>query len=291
MAITAALVKELRERTGAGMMDCKKALTEAGGDIEQAIDMMRKSGALKADKKAGRVAAEGAVAIAQDADHAVIVEVNCETDFVARGDAFREFVNAVAKIVLEAKPASDEALAASPMGGKTVDETRRDLIASIGENIQVRRFGLLRSAGRLGQYVHTNNKIGVIVSLDGGDAELSRDVAMHIAWNNPPFLRQEDVPADQVSREKEIFVEQARGEGKPEQIIEKIVTGKLRKFLDSISLLGQPFVKDDKTTVGKLLQAADANVTGFVRLEVGEGIEKKQEDFAAEVMAQVRGDD
>ncbi|MBT8136400.1 MAG: elongation factor Ts [Gammaproteobacteria bacterium] len=291
MAITAALVKELRERTGAGMMDCKKALTETGGDIEAAVDQMRKSGALKADKKAGRVAAEGAVAIAEGDGSAAIVEVNCETDFVARGDAFADFTSAIARTVLEAKPATIDELAACPMAGKTVDEARRDLIASLGENIQVRRFGVQQGGTLLGKYIHTNNKIGVVVALEGGDAELARDVAMHIAWNNPPYLSPDDVPADQVSREKEIFVEQARGEGKPDAIIDKIVSGKLRKFLDSISLLGQPFVKDDKSSVGKLLGAAEASVVGYVRLEVGEGIEKKQEDFAAEVMAQVRGDD
>ncbi len=290
MAITAALVKELRERTGAGMMDCKKALTETGGDIEAAVDLMRKSGAAKADKKAGRVAAEGAVVVARDGNRAAIVEVNCETDFVAKGDQFRDFANAVATAVLESSPADDAALAASPMGQGTVDEVRRELIAGIGENIQVRRFSLVEGGDNVGEYIHTNNKIGVVVALDGGDDGLARDVAMHVAWNNPPYLRGEDVPAEQVAKEKEIFVDQARGEGKPEDLIERIVTGKLRKYLDSISLLGQPFVKDDKTTVGKLLKSAGAEVARYVRLEVGEGIEKKQEDFAAEVMAQVRGD-
>ncbi|MDH3645333.1 MAG: translation elongation factor Ts [Gammaproteobacteria bacterium] len=290
MAITAALVKELRERTGAGMMDCKKALTETKGDIEAAVDLMRKTGAAKADKKASRVAAEGAIVIAQDDRHAAIVEVNCETDFVSGGDEFKNFAAAIANIVLTAKPAGVDELGACRMGAKSVDEARRELVTKIGENIQVRRFGVLESDGSLGDYVHTNNKIGVIVGIDGGDKLLARDIAMHIAWSNPAYLRPEDVPTEQVNKEKDILVEQARGEGKPEPIIEKMVAGRMRKYLDEISLLGQQFVKEPKTTVGKLLQGADASVSSYLRLEVGEGIERKTEDFADEVMKQVRGD-
>ena len=291
MAITAALVKELRERTGAGMMDCKKALTETNGDIEAAVDLMRKTGAAKADKKATRVAAEGAVVIRQDEHHAAIVEVNCETDFVSGGDDFKNFADAIARLVLTTKPSNVDELATCSMGDKNVDETRRELIAKLGENIQVRRFGVLESDGSLGDYIHTNNRIGVIVALKDGDLTLARDIAMHIAWSNPAYLRPEDVPADQVGKEKEILVEQARAEGKPDEIIEKMVTGRMRKYLDEISLLGQPFVKEPKMTVGKLLQSADATVTSYLRLEVGEGIEKKTEDFADEVMKQVRDAD
>ncbi len=292
MTISAAMVKELRERTGAGMMDCKKALTETGGDVEAAVDLMRKSGAAKADKKAGRVAAEGLVVIERDNDRAAIVEVNCETDFVARGDAFRGFAQRVAAATLANAPADLEALNATPLGeGESVDQTRRELVAEIGENIQVRRFGLLESTGTLATYVHSNERIGVVVAVDGGDESLARDVAMHVAWSNPVCLRPEDVPADQVAKEKDILVEQARREGKPDNIIEKMVAGRLQKFLNEKSLLGQAFVKDPKTTVGKLLGGAEAVVSGYLRFEVGEGIEKKNEDFAAEVMAQIRGDD
>ena len=291
MSISAAMVKELRERTGAGMMDCKKALTETGGDVDAAVDLMRKSGAAKADKRAGRVAAEGLVIVQRDNDRAAIVEVNCETDFVARGDAFRGFAQSVAAAALASAPADLEALNATALdGGKSVDETRRDLVAEIGENVQVRRFGLLESTAVLATYVHSNEKIGVLIAIEGGDDDLARDVAMHVAWSNPVCLRPEDVPADQVAHEKEILVEQARGEGKPENIIEKMVAGRLQKFLNEKSLLGQAFVKDPKTSVGKLLGAAEAVVSGYLRFEVGEGIEKKNEDFAAEVMAQVRGE-
>ena len=252
---------------------------------------MRKSGAAKADKKAGRVAAEGLVVVERDGKRAAIVEVNCETDFVARGDAFRGFAQSVATAALANAPADLEALNSIALGdGKPVDQTRRELIAEIGENIQVRRFGLLDSTGTLATYVHGNEKIGVLIAIDGGDDDLARDVAMHVAWSNPLCLRPEDVPADQVAKEKEILVEQARGEGKPENIIEKMVAGRLQKFLNEKSLLGQAFVKDPKTTVGKLLGGAEAVVSGYLRFEVGEGIEKKSEDFAAEVMAQVRGD-
>lgn len=290
MAITAALVKELRERTGAGMMDCKKALSKTDGDIDAAIDLMRKSGAAKADKKSSRVAAEGAVIVEHDSAHAVIVEVNCETDFVSGGDDFKSFAREIAKIVLQAKPADVSELASCSMGDKTVDETRLELIAKIGENIQVRRFGILPVDDVVGDYVHGNNKIGVIITLSGGDEALARDLAMHVAWTNPKYLGPEDVPAEMQNKEKEILVEQARAEGKPVEIIEKMVAGRMRKYLDEISLLGQPFVKEPKTSVGKLIKGAGASISQYIRLEVGEGIEKKTEDFAAEVMAQVRGE-
>ena len=295
MSVTAEAVKALRERTGAGMMECKKALVEANGDLEAAAEAMRKSGLAKADKKAGRVAAEGVVVIERSSDghSAALVEINSETDFVARQPDFQGFAHDVAKLVLATKPADLEALLAAKLAsGKTVEETRRELIARIGENIGVRRFEIVSGAAPLATYLH-GTRIGTVVVIEGGDAALGHDLAMHVAAINPQYLSADDVPADQVEKEREIFVAQAATDpklaGKPKDVLVKASEGKLRKFLGEITLLGQPFVKDDKQSVAQVLKGASARVLRFVRFEVGAGIEKKQENFAAEVMAQVRG--
>ena len=295
MAVTAEAVKLLRERTGAGMMECKKALVETNGDLEAAAEIMRKSGLAKADKKAGRVAAEGVVAIEHSADGktAAVVEVNSETDFVAREKDFQAFAAAVAKAALDAQPKDLDALNATKLAsGATVEETRRALIARIGENLGVRRFEIVKADAPLAAYRH-GTKIGVLVALQGGDAALGHDLAMHIAAINPQYLSADDVPAEQVAKEKEIFVAQVaqdpKAAGKPAEIVAKMVDGKIRKFLGEITLLGQPFVKDDKQTVEAVLKKANAKVVRYVRYEVGAGIEKKQENFAEEVAAAVRG--
>ena len=294
-AVTAEAVKALRERTGAGMMECKKALVETNGDLEAAAEIMRKSGLAKADKKAGRVAAEGVIVVERSTDgkQAALVEVNSETDFVARQDDFQAFAAEVARAALAAKPADLDALLGTKLAsGKTVEETRRELIARIGENIGVRRFELVSANAPLATYRH-GTRIGVVVAMQGGDEALGHDLAMHVAAINPRYLSADDVPADQVAKEKEIFLAQVaqdpKATGKPAEIVAKMVDGKLRKFLGEITLLGQPFVKDDKQSVGDVLKKAKATVVRFVRYEVGAGIEKKQENFAAEVMAQVRG--
>lgn len=290
MAVTAAQVKELRERTGAGMMECKKALVETDGDMETAIDQLRKSGLAQADKKASRVAAEGKIALAVSADgkHAVMVEVNCETDFVAKDDSFNSFTNAIAANTLEHSPADIESLMQTRIGNETAEEARQALVAKIGENIQVRRFEQRSTDGVLGSYVH-GGKIGVLVELSGGDEELARDIAMHVAALNPAYISEDDVPTEVLAKEKEILVAQAADSGKPADIIEKMVAGRLRKQLAEITLLGQPFVKDGDISVAKLLQQNNAKVEGFRRLVVGEGIEKQEANFADEVMQQVRG--
>ena len=289
MSITAEAVKALRERTGAGMMECKKALIETGGDLDAAAEMMRKAGLAKADKKAGRVAAEGVVVTLTNGPGtgAVVVEVNSETDFVARQDDFQRFAADVAAAALAAGADSLEAVLALPLPGGTVDEVRRSLVARIGENIGVRRVARLSAPTRIGTYVH-GSRIGVLVGLEGGDETLAHDLAMHVAAANPQYVSPADVPAATVDKEREILSAQAAGEGKPAEIVAKMVEGRLRKYLAEICLTGQPFVKDPDTTVEKLLKAAGAKVTGFVRFEVGEGIEKKQENFADEVMAQVK---
>ena len=292
MSVTAESVRQLRERTGAGMMECKKALVETGGDLDSAAELMRKQGLAKADKKASRVAAEGVIATALSADgkSAVLVEVNCETDFVARGDDFTGFAKEVAAVALAQNSASVEDLSSQKLAsGETVDERRRALIAKLGENIGVRRFERVETTGTLGTYLH-GTRIGVLVSLEGGDVQLARDLAMHVAATNPGYLAAADVPADAVAKERDIRVEMLKNDeknkGKPEAILVKIVEGGMNKWLGEITLLGQPFVKDDKVTVEKLLQAAKARVLRFARLEVGAGIEKKKEDFVAEVKAQ-----
>ncbi|MCP4289732.1 MAG: elongation factor Ts [Gammaproteobacteria bacterium] len=292
MAITASLVKELRERTGSGMMECKKALVETNGDIEAAIEMMRKSGQAKAAKKAGRTAADGVITIcfSEDGDGAAMVEVNCETDFVAKDDNFTSFAKAVAERALVSDINSVEALLNAPLHDgeeTTVNTAREALISKIGENMNVRRFECFQaSSGKLVSYSH-GVRIGVVVEIEGGDDVLAKDIAMHIAATNPLCVSVDDVPAETLEKERSIFKAQALESGKPENIIEKMVEGRVRKFLAEITLLGQAFVKDPDLTVGKLLDNANARVVTFRRFEVGEGIEKKQENFADEVMAQI----
>jgi elongation factor Ts len=291
MSITAAQVKELRERSGAGMMECKKALVETDGDMEAAIEHLRKSGLAKADKKAGRVAAEGAIIEASDDAGAVLVEINCETDFVAKDENFRQFAARIAELALSAD--SDDVAALSEAeyeaGGDSVEARRQQLVAQLGENIQVRRMSRLSTDdGAIGAYIH-GGRIGALVSLTGGDAELARDVAMHVAAMSPQYVDPDSVPGDVLEKEKEILRSQAEDSGKPPEIVEKMITGRLNKRLAEITLVGQPFVKDADQTVGKLLDNAGARVIDFVRFEVGEGIEKEEADFAAEVMQQARG--
>ena len=288
MAITASMVKELRERTGAGMMECKKALTEAGGDIETAIENMRKSGQAKAAKKAGRTAADGVIVMAQDGGRAVMVEVNCETDFVAKDENFKSFADAVAGRALGSEAADVDALMALPLHegeDTTIEEARQALVSKIGENMNVRRFIRVEAQGTIASYSH-GVRIGVLVDVSGGDETLGRDLAMHIAASNPVCVDESQVPADMLAKEREITEAQARDSGKPDNIIEKMIEGRMRKYLGEITLVGQPFVKDPDTKVGKLLQAYGATVNSFTRFEVGEGIEKKVEDFRDEVMAQ-----
>ena len=293
MQITASMVKELRERTGSGMMECKKALQEADGDIDVAIENMRKSGMAKADKKSGRVAAEGRVVIkiSDDGKSAAVVEVNCETDFVSGGDDFLSFVDAIATTALNNKPADIAALSEMTLDGssETIEEARKAKIAKIGENMQLRRFELLETtAGTFGSYLH-GARMGVLVEMENGNDDLIKDVAMHIAASNPLCVSESEVPVDVLEKEKEILRAQALESGKPADIVEKMLTGRIRKYLAEITLLGQSFVKDPDKTVETLLSDAGATVNRFVRYEVGEGIEKKQENFADEVMAQVNG--
>ena len=291
MAITAALVKELRERTGAGMMECKKALVEVDGDIEAAIEMMRKTGLAKADKKAGRTAADGLIVVksSDDGKQAVMVEVNCETDFVTKGDDFKNFCDEVAQVTLDSQPADlDALLAASMSGGESVADTCKRLIAKIGENMSVRRFQLFNTDGLLASYLH-GARIGVMVDMTGGSTELARDIAMHVAASNPSAVDETEVDPALIEKEKEIFTAQALESGKPADIVEKMIGGRIKKYLKEITLVGQPFVKNPDTTVEQLLKDAGATVNGFTRFEVGEGIEKKVVNFADEVMAQVQG--
>lgn len=290
MSITAALVKEVRERTGAGMMECKKALVDSNGNIDLAIEALRIQGQAKADKKASRVAAEGLVAVKLDENskNGVLVEVNCETDFVAKEAEFIDFVDEVATLVLEGEPRDVAALSTMQVGGESVEEKRRKLIAKIGENIAIRRFARLDAGdGSLGQYVH-GGRIAVIVAINGGDEQVAKDVAMHVSWSQPLCLSQAEVPTATLEKEKSILRAQAEESGKPAEIVDKMVAGRLNKFFKEVTLLGQPFVKDNEVSVGKYLGNAKAEVSAFVRYEVGEGIEKKTENFAAEVMAQVR---
>ncbi len=295
MAVTAEAVKLLRERTGAGMMECKKALVETNGDLDAAAELMRKAGLAKADKKAARVAAEGVIVIERSADgkRAAVAEVNCETDFVAREPDFQSFAANVAKVALEHRPASTDALMALSLeNGSSIDETRRALIAKIGENISVRRFAILEGPAIVGAYLH-GTRIGALVAMKSGDDAVAKDIAMHVAAINPLRVSAAEVPAEEVAKERAIFIEQAKSDpktaGKPQEIVDKITEGKVRKWLSEITLLGQPFVKDDKQTVEQYLKKAGGEVAAILRYEVGEGIEKKQEDFAAEVMKQVRG--
>ena len=293
MNITADAVKQLRERTGAGMMECKKALMETQGDMDAAAELMRKQGLAKADKKAARVAAEGVIVIERSADGhaAAMVEVNCETDFVGRGADFGAFSQAVAGKALQVRPASLEALLQQRLdSGETIDERCRALVAKIGEKISVRRYAVLTSTGHVGAYVH-GTRIGALVAVEGGDPVLAHDVAMHVAASNPKYVTMADVPADVVAKERAFLTDQAQAEGKPPEIVAKMVEGRLRKSLGEITLAGQPFVKDPDQSIEKLLKGAKANVTAFERFEVGAGIEKKQDDFVAEVMAQIKSFD
>ena len=288
MSITAAMVKDLRERTGAGMMECKKALTETHGDMEAAIDLMRKSGALKAEKKSGRIAAEGRVVIKLSADQkqASLVEVNSETDFVAKDDSFVAFADQVAAALVENQVATLEELAELKLeSGKTVEETRKEIIAKLGENISVRRFQTYATEGVLASYLH-GKKIGVLVDLSG-DVELGRDIAMHVAASKPVCISKENVDAEKIEEERRIYSLQAAESGKPAEIVAKMVDGRIAKFLAEITLLGQPFVKNPDQSVEKLLASKNAKVNAFTMFVVGEGIEKKVVDFAAEVAAQI----
>ena len=286
MAITAAQVKELRERTGAGMMDCKKALQEVDGDMEAAIELMRKSGQAKAAKKAGRVAAEGVILVKSEGNQATLVELNCETDFVARDDSFLAFGEKVINAAFASKENDVEQLKATDIGGETVEKTREDLVAKIGENMNVRRVKTIEEGDTVATYTH-GARIGVAVALNGGDEDLARDLCMHVAASSPQFVKPEDVDAEVVEKERAIQVDIAMQSGKTKEIAEKMVEGRMRKFTGEISLTGQPFVKDPSMTVGELLKQAGADVVTFVRFEVGEGIERKEEDFASEVQAQV----
>jgi len=284
--ITASLVKELRERTGAGMMECKKALTENNGDIDAAAEWLRKSGLAKADKKASRVAAEGRIAVAQDGGKAVLVEINSETDFVAKDGNFIAFTDAVAQAALASGAADVEALKGYKLAsGETVEESRAAAIAKLGENIQIRRMARVDGGNIVGAYVHTNGKIGVLVELKGGTAELASGLAMHIAAMNPPYNKAADVPADFVAKEKEIELAKMseKDKQKPAEILEKIISGKINKIVNEVTLYGQPYVLNSDQTVEQAVKAAGADVVGFQRLVVGEGIEKVVEDYAAEV--------
>ncbi|MBW5290706.1 MAG: Translation elongation factor Ts [Candidatus Ruthia sp. Asou_11_S2] len=292
MAITASLVKELRQRTGAGMMDCKQALTETNGDIEAAIDLMRTSGAAKAAKKAGRVAAEGLVKvnISTDKKTVTILEVNSETDFVTKGNAFIGFVDMLGALALKTTPANiEEFLSQTLDNGDSLEKTREDIIAKVGENIAIRRVQTIKTDnGVIGAYKH-GERIAVVTVLEGGDEALAKDIAMHIAASKPECITEAELSTDLLEREKAIFVEQAKESGKPDNIIEKMIVGRMKKFINEVTLYGQSFVKDPDTTIGKLTQSNNAQVKSFVRFEVGEGIEKKEENFADEVMAQIQG--
>jgi len=287
MTISASMVKDLRERTGAGMMECKKALVEVDGDLDAAAEVLRVSGQAKADKKSSRVAADGRVVVAQGDNSAVIIEINSETDFVAKDENFLAFTDAVAVTAMTSGMTDVAEFASQKLAdGRTVEEARTELIAKVGENIGVRRIERVESAGVISSYTH-GARIGAVVTLDGGDEVLARDIAMHVAATNPTCIDESGVPAETIENERRIETEKAQGSGKPAEIIEKMVTGRMNKYLKEITLVGQPFVKDPDINVGKLLSNANATVTAFVRFEVGEGIEKKVENFADEVMKQI----
>ena len=290
MEITAALVKELRERSGAGMMECKKALVENAGNIESAADWLRTQGLAKADKKATRVAAEGRVALGQADGKALLVELNCETDFVGKDENFVKFAADVAAAAVAAGTAEVESIKSLPLAdGQTVDQVRQALVAKIGENMQVRRAAMI-SGGNIGAYIHSNDKLGVLVALEGGTPELAKGLAMHIAAMNPQYLDMSEVPEEVVARERNIAMEQAKDSGKPPEILERMIQGKIRKTLAEQTLLGQAYAAPDANGMGveEAIKKAGAKVTGFVRMNVGEGIEKKEENFAEEVMKQVK---
>lgn len=286
--ITASMVKDLRDRTDAPMMDCKKALSEAGGDMAKAEEILRVKFGNKATKAAGRIAAEGVVGIyiSPDARQGAMIEVNCETDFVAKNDDFLAFTKSLAEMVAKSNPADVAALSAMDMGGKTVEEVRTQLVGKIGENMSLRRFVRTSAQGRLASYVHGGSKIGVMVDVVGGDEQLAKDIAMHIAASKPVSLSKENVPADLIEKERSVAAQKAAESGKPADIVAKMVEGAVAKYLKEVTLLGQPFVKDDKQTIEQLLKSKGASVAGFTLYIVGEGIEKKKDDFVAEVMAQ-----
>lgn len=292
MAITAALVKELRERTGSGMMDCKKALTETNGDLEAAIDLMRSSGAAKAAKKSSRVAAEGLVKvnISDDNKTATILEINSETDFVTKGDAFINFVNTLGALALKTRPANIEEFMMQTLdNGDSLEKSREDIVAKVGENVSIRRVQTITvDSGVIGAYKH-GERIAVLAVLEGGDEVLAKDIAMHVAATRPECITEDELDASLLEREKAIFVERARESGKPDNIIEKMIGGRMKKFINEVTLYGQAFVKDPDTTVGALAKKNNATVVSFIRYEVGEGIEKKEENFAEEVAAQMKG--
>lgn len=285
--ITATMVKELRERTGSGMMECKKALVESDGDPDAAAELLRKTGQAKADKKSGRIAADGRIVIRHNGTRAVIAEINSETDFVAKDDNFNVFAEAVADVALVSGTSDVAALATQTIDGNvSIEAARTELVTKVGENISVRRVEIVENSGPVGHYTH-GARIGAIVALEGGDDELARNIAMHVAAINPICIDESSVPAESLETERRIFSEQAQASGKPAEIIEKMVTGRIAKYLKEVTLVGQPFVKDADQTVGKLLKGAGARVTSFVRFEVGEGIEKKEENFAEEVRQQI----
>ena len=289
MSISASMVKDLRERTGAGMMECKKALVDSNGDLDSAIELLRTTGQAKAEKKAKRIAAEGRIVIKSDTKHTVILEINSETDFVANDSNFINFAESVAEAILDNEISDLESLNKTNLSnGTNIEMARTDLIAKIGENISIRRFDKIKQCDNMGLYSH-GSRIGVVVSLNGGDEEISKDIAMHVAASNPICIDNEGVPDDLVSREKRIFQEQASSSGKPPEIIEKMIQGRMKKFYKEITLLGQPFIKNPDISVDDLLNESNAEIISFERYEVGEGIEKKEENFADEVMAQIKG--
>ena len=288
MEITASLVKELRERTGAGMMDCKAALSDARGDIEMAIEIMRKSGAAKAAKKAGRIAAEGIISIKLNENDIVILEVNCETDFVTKDESFLSFVDSVIQVISNNNVSDVDELLKLNSGNQTIEEANQQLIAKIGEKITIRRFQKSSIQNQAGTYLH-GIRIGVIVEIKGGSEELAKDIAMHIAASRPLFINEDQISQEILDKEKEIYTAQAQESGKPADIVEKMVEGRLKKFIKEITLLGQPFVKDPEKSIEKILKSSNAKVLSFIRYEVGEGIEKRADNFAEEVMSQAKG--
>tara|TARA_B100000029_G_scaffold48863_1_gene44676 strand:+ start:91 stop:960 length:870 start_codon:yes stop_codon:yes gene_type:complete len=289
MEISASLVKELRERTGAGMMDCKAALNEASGDIEEAIKIMRKSGAAKAAKKAGRIAAEGIISIRQKENDIVMLEVNCETDFVAKDDNFLSFADAIVNVIMENDVNDIDNLLKLNLGNQTIEEATQQLVTKIGEKVTIRRFEKCSIKNEVGIYLH-GTRIGVVVETKGGDQELAKDIAMHIAASRPLYINEDNVAKEVLDKEREIYLAQAKESGKPEEIIKKMVEGRIKKYIKEITLLGQPFVKDPDQSIDKILKSAEANVLSFIRYEVGEGIEKRSDNFAEEVMSQAKGD-
>lgn len=284
--ITAAAVKELREKSGAGMMDCKKALTASDGDIEKAVDWLREKGLATAAKKAGRVAAQGLVAMKTDGKQGVVVEVNSETDFVAKNPEFLKMAADAAKLIAEKAPADVAALSALELEGKTLDAIRTALVGKIGENMTFRRFKRLEAKGKLHKYVHGGSKIATLVDVEGGDDEVAHDIAMHIAASKPKALNAEGIDPALIETERRVAIEKAKEAGKPEAMLERIADGTVKKFLKEVTLLDQPFVKDDKVTIAQLLKSKNANVADFALFVVGEGLEKRNDDFAAEVAAQ-----